>query len=129
MTAQDEMPAIMNYLEKNADGEVKEWGISHATLEEVFLNVTKHSDFSFHGAAGDDDHIGNSENSDKGGINAVNAHDAFDEPLPVDENEALLRDVSEEVKIYTSFPPYPSSFSIYSSYFCLFLLLFTEFGL
>jgi hypothetical protein len=77
------MPQMLDYLEKNPKGDVKEWGISHATLEEVFLNVTKRSNFVFSAVAGKEEESKN-----------LIADDAFEDPLPVDESETLLQDVS-----------------------------------
>lgn len=44
-TFQEEMPALLDFI--MADSRVKEWGLSHSTLESVFLAVTKKHNFVY----------------------------------------------------------------------------------
>eukprot|EP01125_Pyxidicula_operculata_P020322 TRINITY_DN749_c1_g1_i2.p1 TRINITY_DN749_c1_g1~~TRINITY_DN749_c1_g1_i2.p1 ORF type:complete len:1080 (-),score=261.04 TRINITY_DN749_c1_g1_i2:788-4027(-) len=51
---QEIVPKILNFLELNKNGLIKEWGLGHATLEEVFLRVAKENEFGFEDGDHDD---------------------------------------------------------------------------
>ena len=39
--ALESIPKFVEYLERNPDGHIEAWGVSHSTLEEVFLKVIR----------------------------------------------------------------------------------------
>ena len=52
-TFQEQMPALLDFV--MADSRVKEWGLSHSTLESVFLAVTKKHNFVYEEIESDDE--------------------------------------------------------------------------
>lgn len=47
VATQDKLPQVLAHLESLSNGTLKEWGVSHTTLEEVFLRVTKMGHFGY----------------------------------------------------------------------------------
>lgn len=67
-TFQEEMPALLDFV--MADSRVKEWGLSHSTLESVFLAVTKKHNFVYDEITEDEEfsHPGDSSAHDETSI-------------------------------------------------------------